>query len=92
MVGNGWEMVGVHPTYVLRSGAFLAGAFFVRKKSAPFHKKCLLGVLNKTFLFVIKRPDPAWVNKKNRKNRPTNKPTNITLPFRGANGMGGKEL
>ena len=28
MVGNGWEIVGVYPTYVLRSGAFLAGAFF----------------------------------------------------------------
>ena len=24
MVGNGWEMVGVNPTYVLQAGAFLA--------------------------------------------------------------------
>ena len=23
MVGNGWEMVGVYPTYVLQAGAFL---------------------------------------------------------------------
>ena len=35
--GNGWD----YPTYVLRSGAFLAGAFLFSQKSAPFHKKCI---------------------------------------------------
>ncbi len=55
MVGNGWEMVGVYPTYVLRSGAFLAGAFFLQK-SATFPKKCLFGCFyDKTFFFIIKR-------------------------------------
>ena len=42
-MGNGWEMIGEYPTYVLRSGAFLAGPFFFPQKSAPFNKKCLFG-------------------------------------------------
>ena len=38
MVGNGWEMVGVYPTYVLQAGAFLAGGRFVFCFfAAPFH-------------------------------------------------------
>ena len=42
-------MVGVYPTYVLRSGAFLAGAFFLfsfsfSQKSAPFYEKCIFCV------------------------------------------------
>ena len=45
---NGWEMVGVYPTYVLQPGAFLAGAFF-SQKSAPFHK-------NVFFLFFLMKP------------------------------------
>ena len=36
MVGNGREIVGAYPTYVLRSGAFLAGTFFFLK-SAPLY-------------------------------------------------------
>ncbi len=43
MVGNGWEMVGVYPTYVLQAGAFLAGPFFLF--TCPFVKRmhlCLL--------------------------------------------------
>ena len=49
MVGNEWEMVGVCPTYVLRSGAFPAGAFFFFT-SAPFHKKVIFCA------FMIKAP------------------------------------
>ena len=41
MVANDWEMVEVYPTYVLRSGAFLAGAFFCIK-SLPFFIKFFL--------------------------------------------------
>ena len=41
---NGWEMVGVYPTYVLRSGAFLAGAFFFLKSRPLFIKKCIFVV------------------------------------------------
>ena len=38
-------------------GAFPPGAFF-RQKSAPFCKKCLFVCFyDKTFLFIIKRPD-----------------------------------
>ena len=36
MVGNGWEMVGVYPTYVLQAGAFLAGAFLFLKSLPLF--------------------------------------------------------
>ena len=36
MVGNGWEMVGVYPTYVLQAGAFLAGAFLFLKNRTLF--------------------------------------------------------
>ena len=50
MVGNGWEMVGVYPTYVLRSGAFLAGAFFFVKSRPLFIKSAFLDV------FMIKPP------------------------------------
>ena len=31
MAGNGWDMIGVYPTYVLQAGAFLAGALFFSK-------------------------------------------------------------
>ena len=44
MVGNGCEMVGVYPTYVLRSGAFLAGAFFFVKSRPLFLKSAFLYV------------------------------------------------
>ena len=50
MVGNGWEMVGVYPTYVLRSGAFLAGAFFFLKSRPLFIKSAFL------YVFIIKPP------------------------------------
>ena len=36
-------MVGVYPTYVLRSGAFLAGAFFLIKSLLLFIKKGFWG-------------------------------------------------
>ena len=35
MVGNGWEMVGEYPTYVLRSGGIPSGGFF-SSKVGPF--------------------------------------------------------
>ena len=47
---NGWEMVGVYPTYVLRSGAFLAGAFFFLKSRSLFIKSVFL------YVFIIKPP------------------------------------
>ena len=50
MVGNGWEMLGVYPTYVLRSGAFLAGALFFLKGLPLFIKSASLGV------FIMKPP------------------------------------
>ena len=40
-------------------GAFPPG-FFFRKKSAPFHKKCIFVCFyDKTSFFIIKRPDPG---------------------------------
>ena len=50
MVGNGWEMVGEYPTYVLRSGAFLAGNFFSLKSRSLFIKRAFFAV------FIIKPP------------------------------------
>ena len=44
-------MVGVYPTYVLRSGAFLAGAFFFSQTSAPFYM--FFWFYDKTSLFII---------------------------------------
>ena len=41
---NGWEMVGVYPTYVLRLWAFLAGASFFLKSLPLFIKSAFLGV------------------------------------------------
>ena len=46
------------PNSVLVPAVFLAGASFYQK-SVPFHKKCLfLCFYDKTFFFIIKRPDP----------------------------------
>ena len=48
MVGNGWEMVGVYPTYVLQAGAFLAGAnHFVCLPSLFIKNVCLCVVVLK---------------------------------------------
>ena len=47
---NGWEIVGVYPTYVLRCGAFLAGLFFFVKSRPLFIKSAFLGV------FMMKPP------------------------------------
>ena len=53
-------MVGVYPTYVLRSGAFLAEPFFFAKSLPIFIKSVIWNVFYyKTFLFIIKRPDPG---------------------------------
>ena len=51
-VGNGWEMVGVNPTYVLRSGAFLAGAFLFLKSRPLFIKSvfCVFFMIKPPFL------------------------------------------
>ena len=55
-MGNDWEMVGVFPTYVLRSGAFLAGAsFFVKSRPLFIKGACLDVCYDKTSLFIVKR-------------------------------------
>ena len=59
MNGNGWEMVGEYPTYVLRSGAFLAGTLFCLKSRPLFIKSAFCCFYDKTYLFIIKRPDPG---------------------------------
>ena len=38
VMGNGWGMVRVYPTYVLQAGAFLAGALFVFVSQTLFKK------------------------------------------------------
>ena len=43
-------MVGVYPTYELRYGAFLAGAFFFLKSRLLFIKNVFL------YVFIIKPP------------------------------------
>ena len=50
IVGNGWEIVGVYPTYVLLSGAFLAGAvLFVKSRPLSVQSAFLI-------VFMIKPP------------------------------------
>ena len=62
MVGNGWEMVGVYPTYVLRSGAFLAGAFFFLKSRPLFIKSTFLNVFiirHRAFRYALECPSSS---------------------------------
>ena len=59
-MGNGWEMVAEYPTFVLRSGAFLAGALFFVKSLPLVMKSVFLYICyDKTSFCIIKRPDPG---------------------------------
>ena len=62
-MGNGWEWLGngwgVSNLCAPLRGIPGRGLFFPQK-SAPFPKKCICWCFyDKTFLFIIKRPDPG---------------------------------
>ena len=59
MVGSGWEMVGVYPTYVLQAGTFLAGTFFLQ----PLFIQHCFCLYDKTFLLIIKNGATATPTK-----------------------------
>ena len=52
IAGNGWAMVGVYSTCVLRSGAFLAGADFFIKSRFPFIKSAFVFMIKPLFLLM----------------------------------------
>ena len=53
MVGNGWEMVGVYPTYVLQAEALMAGAFFFIKSLHLFIKNAFVLCLYDKTSFLL---------------------------------------
>ena len=53
-------MVGVYPTYVLRSGSIPSGGFLFVKSRPLFIKSVFFAVFDdKTSLFILKRPDTS---------------------------------
>ena len=56
-MGNGWEMVGSYPAYLLQAGAFLARIpFFVYMPfSYKMHVACVFRIMNNVFwgVFIV---------------------------------------